>query len=60
MQGRVTDMARAKYGAECGGLTLEQIQDELLNGRDLNNKGSRKRQLEYAGRTARKAIEQFG
>jgi len=45
MQRRVTDMARAKYGAECGGLTLEQIQDELLNGRDLSKKGSRKRQL---------------
>jgi hypothetical protein len=30
------------------GLTLEQIQDELLNGRDLSKKGSRKRQLEYA------------
>lgn len=30
-------MAWAKYGAECG-LTLEQIQDELLNGRDLSKK----------------------
>jgi hypothetical protein len=37
-------MAWAKYGAECG-LTLAQIQDELLNRRDLSKKGSRKRQL---------------
>jgi len=29
------------------GLTLEQIQNELLNGRDLSKKGSRKGQLEY-------------
>jgi len=29
-----TDLAWAKYGAECG-LTLAQIQDELLNGGDL-------------------------
>jgi hypothetical protein len=35
------------------------IKDELLYGRDLAKKGSRKRQLEYADRTARKAIEQF-
>jgi NAD(P)-dependent dehydrogenase (short-subunit alcohol dehydrogenase family) len=53
------DMAWAKYGAECS-LTLTQIQEELLNGGDLSKKGSRKRQLEYAGRTARRAIEQFG
>lgn len=43
---------------DCG-LTLEQIKDELLNGRDLSKKGSRKRQLEYAEHTARKAIEQM-
>jgi len=38
---------------------LEQIKDELLNGRDLGKKGSRKRQVEYAERTARKAREQI-
>ena len=52
------DMAWAKHAAGSG-LTLEQIKDELLNGRDLGKKGNRKRQLEYAERTARKAIEQF-
>jgi hypothetical protein len=40
------------------GLTLEQIRDELLNERDLSKKSSRKRQLECAERTVRKAIEQ--
>ena len=31
---------------ECAaGVPVRQIQDELLNGRDLSNKGSRKRQL---------------
>jgi hypothetical protein len=53
------DMAWAKHAAGRG-LTLEQIKDELLTGRDLSKKGSRKRQLEYAERTARKAIEQSG
>jgi hypothetical protein len=52
------DMAWAKHAAGCG-LTLEQIKDELLNGRDLSKKGNRKRQLEYAERTARKALEQM-
>ena len=52
------DMAWAKHAAGRG-LTLEQIKNELLNGRDLSKKGSRKRQLEYAERTARKAIEQM-
>jgi hypothetical protein len=33
-------------------------QGRLLNGRDLAKKGSRKRQMEYAERTARKAIDQ--
>jgi hypothetical protein len=51
-------MAWAKH-AGGSGLTLEQIKDELLNGRDLSKKGNRKRQLEYAQRTARKAMEQF-
>jgi RepB DNA-primase from phage plasmid len=53
------DMAWAKHAAGRG-FTLEQIKDELLNGRDLSKKGSRKRQLEYAERTARKAIDQSG
>jgi hypothetical protein len=52
------DMAWAKHAAGCG-LTLEQIKTELLDGRDLGKKGSRKRQIEYAERTARKAIEQM-
>ncbi len=51
------DMAWAKHAAGCG-LTLEQIKDELLVARDLRKKGSRKRQVEYAERTARKAVEQ--
>jgi hypothetical protein len=51
------DMAWAKHAAGRG-FTLEQIKEELLSGRDLSKKGSRKRQLEYAERTARKAIEQ--
>ena len=44
-------MAWAKYGAE-GGLTLKQIQDEPLNGRDLCKKGSRRHQVKYPERTA--------
>jgi hypothetical protein len=52
------DMAWAKHAAGCG-LTVEQIKDELLIGRHLSKKGSRKRQLEYAERTARKAVEQM-
>jgi ATP-dependent DNA ligase len=40
------DMAWAKHAANCG-MTLEQIRDGLLNGRDLSKKGSAKRQLEY-------------
>jgi hypothetical protein len=44
-------------GETCG-LTLEQIKDELLYGRDLSKKANWKRQVEYAERTARKAIEQ--
>jgi hypothetical protein len=50
------DMVWAKHAAGRG-LTLEQIKIELLNGRDLSKKGSRKRQLQYAERTARKAME---
>jgi hypothetical protein len=52
------DMAWAKHAAGCG-LMLEQIRDDLLSGRDLSKKGKSKRQLEYAERTARKAIEQM-
>jgi len=48
-------MAWAKHAAG-GGLTLQQIRDELLNGRDLSKKGSRKRQVEYVKRTAEKAL----
>jgi hypothetical protein len=51
-------MAWAKHAAGRG-LTLEQIKEALLDGRDLSKKGSRKRQLEYAERTARKAIEEM-
>jgi hypothetical protein len=43
------DMAWAKHAAGCG-LTLEQIRDELLDGRDLSKKGNRKRQLDYVTR----------
>jgi RepB DNA-primase from phage plasmid len=50
------DMAWAKHAAGCG-LTVEQIKNELLNGRDLSKKGNHKRQLEYVERTAGKAIE---
>jgi hypothetical protein len=50
-----TDMAWAKHAAGCG-LTLEQIRDELLNGRDLSKKGNHKRQVEYVTRTAEKAL----
>jgi hypothetical protein len=48
------DMAWAIHTASCG-LTTEQINDELLNGRDLSKKGNLKRQVEYARRTAQKA-----
>jgi hypothetical protein len=48
-------MAWAIHAASCG-LTLELIRDELLNGRDLSKKGDLQRQVEYAGRTAQKAL----
>jgi hypothetical protein len=51
-------MAWSKHAAACG-LTSEQIRNELFNCRNLSKKGNRKRQLEYAERTARKAIEQL-
>jgi hypothetical protein len=50
------DMAWAKHAA-WRGRTTEEIKDGLLNGRDLSKKDSRKRQLKYAERTARKAID---
>jgi hypothetical protein len=56
---RRADLAWAKHAADSG-LTLEQIKSELLNGRDLSKKGNRKRQIEYAERTARKALKPFG
>jgi hypothetical protein len=49
------DLAWAKHAAGRR-LTLEEIRDKLLNGRDLSKKGSRKRQLEYVTRTAEKAF----
>jgi hypothetical protein len=52
------DMAWAKHAAGCG-LKLEQIRDELLNGRDLSKKGDQKRQVEYVTRTAEKALRGF-
>jgi hypothetical protein len=45
----LADMAWAKHAALR--MTLEQIRDELLNGRDLRKKGNRKRQIEYVMRT---------
>ena len=48
-------MAWARHAAGSGH-TLEQIKAELLNGCDLRKKGSRKRQVEYAERTAEKAL----
>jgi hypothetical protein len=53
------DMTWTRHTASRGP-TLERIKDELLNGRDLSKKDSRKRHLEYAERTAHKAIEQSG
>src|SRR5216683_8415723 len=48
------DMAWSKHAAGCG-LTLAQIKEELLNGRDLGKKGDHKRQVEYVTRTAEKS-----
>jgi len=52
------DLAWAIQAASYG-LTLEQIKDELLNGQDLSKKGNFKRQVEYACRTAQKALERI-
>jgi hypothetical protein len=49
------DMAWALHAA-ARGLSREQIEHEILNGRDLSKKGSPLRRLAYAMRTASKAI----
>jgi hypothetical protein len=48
-------MAWALHAASHG-LSGEQIEDEILSGRDLSKKGSAPRRLAYAMRTASKAI----
>jgi hypothetical protein len=49
------DMAWALHAA-ARGLSLEQIEHEILNSRDLSKKGPPPRRLAYAMRTASKAI----
>ena len=49
------DIAWANMAAAAG-LGLEAIRNAILNARDLGHKGNRKRQLEYAARTAEKAL----
>jgi DNA primase RepB-like protein len=49
------DMAWALYAASRG-LSEQEIGDEILNARDLSKKGGPKRQLDYARRTATKAV----
>ena len=49
------DMAWALHAASHG-LSREQIEQEILNGRDLSKKGSAPRRLAYVMRTASKAI----
>jgi hypothetical protein len=49
------DMAWALHAARRG-LSEQQIRDEILVARDLSKKGGRKRQLDYAKRTAIKAL----
>jgi len=39
--------------------TIEQIEEELLDRSRFQKKSNRGRQLEYAERTARKALEQM-
>jgi hypothetical protein len=48
-------MPRAKHAACCS-VTLEQIKDELLNGRDLSKKDNRKRQLELRRADGREGL----
>jgi hypothetical protein len=49
------DMAWALHAASCG-LSEQQIKDEILHARDLSKKGGAARQLDYAQRTAIKAL----
>ena len=49
------DMAWGIHAASCG-LTLGEIKDGLINGRDLGKKRDLKRKLEYVERTAQKAV----
>jgi hypothetical protein len=49
------DMAWAVHAASRG-LSEEQIRTEILNGRDLSKKGRIQRQIDYAQRTAIKAV----
>jgi len=49
------DIAWANMAAAAG-LDLEGIRDAILNARDLSHKGNRKRQVDYAARTAEKAV----
>jgi hypothetical protein len=49
------DIAWALHAA-ARDLSREQIEHEILNGRDLSKKGPRPHQFDYAARTARKAI----
>jgi hypothetical protein len=49
------DIAWANMAAAAG-LRLEAIRDVILNARDLSHKGNRKRQFDYAARTAAKAF----
>ena len=50
------DMACALHAASQDNLSREQIEHEILNGRDLSKKDPPLRQLAYAMRTASKAI----
>ena len=49
------DMAWALHAASRG-LSEQQIKDELLHARDLSKKGRASRQVDYAERTAIKAV----
>jgi hypothetical protein len=49
------DLAWATIAAAAG-LGFEQIRDTIRGGRDLSHKGNARRQLDYATRTARKAM----
>ena len=42
--------------AAATGLSLEEIRDTILTARDLRHKGDARRQLDYATRTAQKAL----